>query len=433
MHIRQKNNIPYTLLLLFYLFTVLWFTVLARSTGISIVHDDFFWSYRELLSGNWKVGLQILANIAMFIPFGFLLSAIIFRTRPGRPKTGWKSALAVFFCAFAFSALIELLQLYGMRGTFELDDLLSNTLGALAGTGIRRITHGRKRINAGISAGILIVCAGILIRGGDFTLNESDALPKAFCFQTETAQNRDGTLSLAGVAFRYNHPEWAGTIVLRSTDTDEEIQLTTEREERPEVNAYFRCEQDYSGTGFRATGTADSETEYEILIRFPFSALLPTGEYVTGERIHYGPERETREPEAAGTDLEEIIREGALRVYRPDAHCWVYQAGRKLYWIAEDGFVFEEDGATGILYHLWTTQPERLPENRLKYGVSWDNLSGSFEKHELQGNFGKYRVSCREMPDEYAITTIQTGYSKNNHWIWQEYFRPGYEWPAQDH
>lgn len=427
---KSKTKYIHSALFLFYLFTVLWFTVLARTKGISIAHFGFFWSFREWLNGNWQVGRQILANVAMFIPFGYLLSLLLFQPKADKPKAGPIPVLITFLCALAFSGLIETMQLLGMRGTFEPDDLLSNTLGALVGLALFRLTGGWKRATTGILAFVFVVCAGVMVIGGNWTSNESDTLPKAFCFQTETAENREGAVLLTGVAFRYNRPEWTGTIVLRSTETGEEIPLQTEQTERPEVNAYFLCKTDYTGSGFRASGNADPDKEYEIMIRFPFSVLLSTGEYLTGERIHYAPDRDFREPETAGTELEEIIRDGTLRVYRPDRHCWVYQKDRKLYWIAEDGFIFEEDGKTYIQYHLWTTQTEKLPEKRLSNNWYWDNISGSFEKYELKGDFGKYRVCCREIPEEYSITTIMTGYYKNREWIWKEYFRPVYAWPG---
>lgn len=427
-HTSKISKIIYLALLIFYLFIVIWFTVLARTSGISIVHYEFFWSVRKWLSGDWSIGKQILENIAMFVPFGFLLSALFFRAEEGTSKLIWKPTLITLLCGFAFSGLIEFLQLIGMRGTFELDDLFSNTLGALAGLFLYRLISRWKWMTTGALVCIAVICTGVIFKGGNFTKNESDALPKAFCYQTEKAENQGETISLTGVAFRYNHPEWTGTVVLRSTKTGQEIPLKTEQEERLEVNNYFLCEQDYTKAGFTATGTADMEEEYEILIRFPFSTALSTGEYLTGDRIHYYPDRAFREPEAEGTDLEEIIRKGTLRAFRPDYHCWVYQMENKLYWITEPGFNFEKDGTTYIQYHLWTTQTEKLPEKRLSHNWFWDNIGGYYEKYELKGDFGEYRVSCRDIPEEYSITAILTGYYKNKKWIWKEYFRPVYNW-----
>ena len=154
--------------------------------------------------------------------------------------------------------------------------------------------------------------------------------PKSYCFQAEAAQNQDGTLSLTDVVFRYNHPEWTGTVILQSTETEDQIVLQTEQTERPEVNAYFLCKTDYTQTGFRDSGDVNPGEEYEIMVRFPMSGLLDTGTYITGDRIHYIPDKAFREPEAAATDLEEIVQKGTLWAFRPDQDCWVYQMDNRL-------------------------------------------------------------------------------------------------------
>ena len=137
-------------------------------------------------------------------------------------------------------------------------------------------------------------------------------------------------------------------------------------------------------------------------------------------------EEEPAEP-AGGADLDEIVENGVLRVSRPDCHCWVYQKGWSLYWIADKDFAFEEDGTTYIQYQLYTTQTERLPEKRLAKGHLWDNIGGYFEKYELEGDFGGYRVMKRDIPTAYSVTSIVTGYYKNGEWIWKNYFRPFYQ------
>ena len=413
-------------LFLFYLFTVLMFTVFSRARTMSIIHIRLFWSFREWMAGNSKMGRQILGNVAMFVPFGYLGTALL----PGERevKRGRKTFMAVLLGGLAFSCLIEGLQLILTRGTFELDDLMTNTLGAVSGYILYRIFGRWKWVTAVAAVFCTLFCAAVLANGTELFHFDPPGSPKSYCFQAEGAENRDGTLLLTGVAFRYNHPEWTGTVVLQSTETGEQITLETEQTERPEVNAYFLCKNDYTMSGFRASGQADPGEEYEIMVRFPLSGLLGTGTYLTGDRIHYAPDREFREPEAEGTELEEIIRKGTLRAFRPDYHCWVYQMDNYLYWITEPGFHFEEDGTTYIQYHLWTTQKEKLPEKRLKNNWFWDNIGGYFEQFEVEGDFGEYRVSIRKIPEEYAITAILTGYYKNKKWVWGEYFRPVYDW-----
>jgi len=77
-----------------------------------------------------------------------------------------------------------------------------------------------------------------------------------------------------------------------------------------------------------------------------------------------------------------------------------------------------------IFNQLWTTQTEKLPQERLDNNWLWDNIGGNFEEYEIQSDFGEYRVMRRELPTEYSITAIVTGYHKNGKWIWRNYFRP---------
>ena len=165
--------------------------------------------------------------------------------------------------------------------------------------------------------------------------------------------------------------------------------------------------------------------EYEVMIEWPWSIPISTGVFISSSGVHYMPEKDFVEP-SGGPDLERIVKNGVLRLYRPDYHCWVYQVGWDLYWITEDGFQFEEDGSTYIQYQLWTTQPENLPEKRRAHNHRWDNIGGRFEKYEIEGDFGAYRVMKREIPTDYSVTSIMTGYRKNGKWVWKNYFRPYY-------
>ena len=153
--------------------------------------------------------------------------------------------------------------------------------------------------------------------------------------------------------------------------------------------------------------------------------------YVCADGIHYSPNESFIAPEIEGAPgLKEIVEEGTLRVYRPDYHCWVYQVGNALYWIVDQEFNFEDDGTTYIQYQLYTTQKDKLPQKRIENGWFWDNIGGHFEDYELQGDFGEYRVMKRELPKEYSITSIVTGYYKNSEWIWKNYFRPIYDFSS---
>lgn len=129
--------------------------------------------------------------------------------------------------------------------------------------------------------------------------------------------------------------------------------------------------------------------------------------------------------EVEGTDLEEIVNQGVLRVYRPDYGMYVYQYKNTLYWIAEPDYGFV-DSDTYVQYQLNTTQIERLPKIRLENEWYWDNIGFWFSEYEMKEmNTGKYRVAKKEIPREYSIRGIWTGNNIDG-WIWREDFLPYY-------
>lgn len=418
----KSSRLRHCLILFFLIYagTVLWFTVLRRSAAPSPVQTELFYSYKLWLAGDWRTGRQILANIAMFFPFGFFLSRLL--PRRIRPP-------AVLVSAAAFSFLIEFLQFSQMRGLFELDDLISNTLGAMLGLAFTLVLEklvvkkALPTVTVALGFGCILVCLGVYIHWRDTANRWADSSSRAYCFQVDSACVEGCALTLTGFAFRYAQPDAQPVLLLLASETGEKVPLMIrERIARPDVNAYFSCAYDYTNTGFSASADTEPGKEYEIMIRWPWSVLLHTGVYVTGENVHYAPEKEFLAPRLN----DDFVTKGVLRVYRPDYHCWVYQYEGAIYWIADRGFHFEDDGETYIQYQMWTTQIERLPARRLARHHDWDNNGGDFEKYELSGDFGPYRVMRKELPRAYSLTSIMTGYYKDSAWIWKNYFRPIY-------
>ena len=102
-----------------YIAAVLWITLFSR------IGDGYrrfllpFHSYVGILKGEWRPLLENIGNIALFIPLGVALQSIGVRD--------------VKKAGFLASLLIEVLQLTFALGTFECDDLIHNTLGAVIG------------------------------------------------------------------------------------------------------------------------------------------------------------------------------------------------------------------------------------------------------------------------------------------------------------
>ena len=410
---RKSKGKPITSCFLFiYILTVLWFTIVNRTFGVYTARFELLWSYKAWFDGDLSLGWEILANIAMFIPFGFLLSSIFSKRR------------IIIPVAILFSLSIETLQFFLMRGLFEWDDLVSNTIGACAGIllflAVDKLIPEKHReiIMKSLLIFFMIACVVVIIRehGGA----ESDNTSRVYCFQVDRVEYTDGKIELDGFAFRYEHPDSDYTLLLLS-ENGTLIKLEKESIARPDVNRYFSCDYDYTVSGFTARGTVE-EGEYEVLIKWPWSIALSTGVYIDSS-IHYVPEKEFTAPEI-GSDF---VENGILRVYRPDYHCWVYQWNGALYWVVDQDFYFEDNGLTYIQYQMWTTQPDNLPQNRLENNWLWDNIGGNFEDYELQGDWNGYRVMKRDLPTAYSITSIVTGYYQNGEWIWKEYFRPYYD------
>lgn len=389
------------ILVLHYTFFVFWYTVLGRGLSAETKQLELFWSYRAFFAGDLRVGLQILGNIAFFVPLGYLLSDVV-------KKRNWWFALVL---AFLLSCSVEMLQAVTHRGLFEFDDIFNNTLGALIGVALHAAIGGKR---LGTAFGIVTALSVFVLCLLHPPSRYADS--NACCFQVDE--------DLTGFFFLYNQdmPQ-EYEIILRSMEKRGSVKPQVDYGlKRADVNDYFSCEYDYSSCGFKLDELPDTG-EYEFVVRCKPIVVAHTDVYVNNGRICYTKQASFTPPEL-DTDF---INKGELRVYRPDQHCWVYQYDGSLYWIVDDQFHFKPSGSTYIQYQLWTTQIDKLPQHRLENEWFWDNIGGNFEDYELEGDFGAYRVMKRELPTEYAITNILTGYHANDRWIWKSYFRPIYD------
>ena len=389
------------ILILFYASLVLWYTVLGRGLSAESQQLELFWSYHGFFAGDLRLGLQILGNIAFFVPLGYLLSGVV-------QKKNWWLALLI---AFLLSCSVEMLQAATHRGLFEFDDIFNNTLGACIGVALQAVIGGKRLGTAfgmGSALGIVLLC---------LVYPPSRYAPSnACCFQIDE--------DLTGFFFLYNQdtPQ-EYEIILRSTEKRESVKPQADYGlKRVDVNDYFSCEYDYSCCGFKLDDLPDTG-EYEFVVRCKPLVVAHTDVYVNNGRICYTKQASFTPPELDA----DFINKGVLRVYRPDQHCWVYQYNGALCWVVDNQFHFNPSGSTYIQYQLWTTQLDKLPQHRLDHAWYWDNIGGNFEDYELEGDFGAYRVMKRDLPTEYAITSILTGYHANDRWIWRSNFRPIYD------
>lgn len=121
----RKNKAPFSVMAItgffMYMVVLLFITFLSREDGSSKGIDLELFSTWGI---NTRNNAYVIENILLFIPFGFFCAWVI----PAARKL-WSCTLI----GAATSLGIEFLQLVTGRGFFQIDDVLTNTLGAVAG------------------------------------------------------------------------------------------------------------------------------------------------------------------------------------------------------------------------------------------------------------------------------------------------------------
>ena len=255
----------------------------------------------------------------------------------------------------------------------------------------------------------------------------------SWVYQVDSVSVEGDEFVLTGFAFKLgkNAEKRAFDIVLQDIEAGKNYFPKMQYSKREDVNDYFLCEYDYLNSGFTARIKTDKfdlqNGKYEVILQLDGRRkAYRTGTYILEGQLMYVNPNEYVQLEVEGTDLEEIVEEGVLRVYRPDVGMYVYQYEGELYWIAEPEYGFI-DGNSYVQYQLDTTQIDRLPEKRLADNSYWDNIGFMFCDNELlEVDAGRYRVAKKALPKEYSISRIWTG-NYSDKWVWLHEFRPHYE------
>lgn len=90
-----------------------------------------FWENRHIL-GFWPVFYNIAGNVLGFVPYGFYLPVLFAGVR-GNGKSRRFGVLRVLLLSLLLSLFVETMQLAFKVGSFDVDDLLLNTLGGILG------------------------------------------------------------------------------------------------------------------------------------------------------------------------------------------------------------------------------------------------------------------------------------------------------------
>ena len=123
---------------------------------------------------------MVMLNFLMFVPLGFLLPLVLHFKK--------QRIFKAIIIAFAFSAFIEILQIFIGR-FFEIDDIISNTLGAVVGAFLWQSTYWIKAKR--YRKGIIGICSTIVVAPNDMELEDNlNYIEISFGFDSNTKIKR---------------------------------------------------------------------------------------------------------------------------------------------------------------------------------------------------------------------------------------------------
>lgn len=131
---RKKFRIIGKILFVLYIIFIIYFLIFSDWYGRTGTMEEYhynlvlfreikrFWNYREEV-GLFVMFTNLFGNVIIFIPFGFFM--------PMASK--YRSIFSAVFYSFGLSLCVETFQLITKVGSFDVDDLLLNTVGGLVG------------------------------------------------------------------------------------------------------------------------------------------------------------------------------------------------------------------------------------------------------------------------------------------------------------
>ncbi len=141
-HSRRRG--VYVLWFVLYTAVLIYFLFFAEKFGRGTVNSDYHYNLTLFNTiklyvkgvdavGFWISFLNIAGNIIAFVPFGVLVPAIFVKRL--------KSFPTVLLLGFLLSLGVEVVQLLTRVGTFDVDDVLLNTIGVALGYVVYLIEH----------------------------------------------------------------------------------------------------------------------------------------------------------------------------------------------------------------------------------------------------------------------------------------------------
>ena len=372
---------------------VLYITLFSRDNSLArIIIRSPFHSYRHWIFGTGEEGTAIFRNVALFIPFGYLSSALL------RSERKIRTILFTAAVGAGFSLFIEATQYYLGRGMADIDDLFNNTLGAILGALLFLMAAKLDGKRDGRPLGrvcrfvvsILLMMAGIIGCARVYGLMRGET-PDVSLFDFEvTAVECSEQLRFSGRCCTYDMPTPPYTIYVKGRRT-------------------VKAETVIDGDNFKASASVPTAGEYEILIKFRGYGRVSTVTYIRNGTIGFVQDDVP--------EVQDVCLKGAvLKAYSAAYDTFVYEKNGSLIWLIG----FDIDNDMEIIFHIDTNEREKLPDSRKQYG--FDNRGFKATSCELEP-IGHYRVFRKELPDSYSITGVTVGFASRGTVFWAERFR----------
>ena len=131
---RKRKRTIGKILLIGYVGFVVWFLVFSDWYGRGDKMDEYhynlelmkeikrFWDYRNQL-GYYSMFTNLFGNILIFVPLGYFVPM----------ASRHRSFFLTLYAGFGLSLCIEMFQFITRVGSFDVDDLLLNTIGGITG------------------------------------------------------------------------------------------------------------------------------------------------------------------------------------------------------------------------------------------------------------------------------------------------------------
>ena len=284
------------------------------------------------------------------------------------------------------------MQFFTYRGMLDVDDLISNVCGAAVGLLIYKTVGRFSRDDVWKKRGIVMMLSAALIGCAMAAVpaahsNISTQITKQFWFSISSVAV-DDNVDIEGRCFLYDRVTPDYTIFVGGTPAT----TVVDREK-------FRAKVEVSGKS-------------EIQVKFRGFPVMPTGIWINEDRIEY----------VAGEVpvIKGLPEMAVLKAWNEEYDTLVYLDGERLLWLIGS----EIDKKTEIIYHIYTDEPEKLPEKRVQY--EFDNRGFSIDSEKSDKEFDyieHYRVFEQEIPKEYNVTAIVVGFNTDGTITWDDSFR----------